>query len=349
MDRLQRKKPSRGVTIHDVAAQAGVSHMTVSRVLNREGYVKPDTREKVCDAIRKLNYAPNAAARSLAGILPPRIGLLYDNPSTAYLSEFLLGALDESRKTDAQMIVERLVAGESSQVALDRLLASGVKGIILPPPLCESREALDEILVTGAAAVAVAPGLESASMPTVRIDNEAAGRELTNHLLSLGHRSFGVINGASNQTVSRQRLAGFLSAIALAGVSPADVRFEAGDFTYRSGLEAASRLLEGPHRPTALFAANDDMAAAALMVAHTMDLRVPGDLSIVGFDDTSIASTVWPALTTIRQPIADMARDAVDLVIREMERKRWGDGPPEQVLHEHLLIVRGSSGPAPRG
>jgi LacI family transcriptional regulator len=347
MERSQRRKAARSVTIHDVALQAGVSHMTVSRVLNGEGYVKPDTREKVTEAIRALNYAPNAAARSLAGVRPPRIGLLYDNPSTGYLSEFLLGALDEARKTEAQMFVERLVEGESSQHAIDRLLASGADGIILPPPLCESPEALDEVLSSGVAAVAMAPGLESQLMPTVRIDNQAAAADLTDHLLSLGHRRFGVINGADNQTVSRQRLAGFLSAIALAGLSPADIRIEPGDFTYRSGLVAAERILSDPRRPTAIFAANDDMAAAALMVAHSMGLKAPGDLSIVGFDDTAIASTVWPSLTTIRQPIADMARDAVDLLVREIERKRSGEGPPAQALHKHLLIVRGSSGPAP--
>ena len=227
MERVQRRRAVRGVTIHDVALHAGVSHMTVSRVLNGEGYVKPDTREKVCASIRKLNYAPNTAARSLAGVLPPRVGLLYDNPSTGYLSEMLVGALGESRKTDAQLIVERLEEDDSARVALERLLASGVNGIILPPPLCESSEALEQVLTSGVAAVAMSPGLESAVLPTVRIDNQAAARDLTNHLLGLGHRRFGVINGASNQTVSRQRLAGFLSAIALAGLSPGDVRIEA--------------------------------------------------------------------------------------------------------------------------
>jgi LacI family transcriptional regulator len=335
------------VTIHDVATQAGVSHMTVSRVLNGEEHVKTATREKVRDAIRALNYQPNTAARSLAGASLPRVGLLYDNPSTSYLSEFFIGALSECRKTGAQVVVSRFAEGESSQAAIDSLVESGLDALVLPPPLCESAEALEKLLEADVAVVAMAPGSASPFIPTVRIDNVAAARDMTQHLVGLGHRRFGFIKGAANQSVSRQRAAGFFEALALAGLDPTEVLVEEGDFTYRSGLEAAERLLAHPDRPTALFAANDDMAAAALTAAHSLGLKVPGDLSIVGFDDTAIASTVWPSLTTIRQPIADMARDAVDLAIREIDRKRSGGRAPPQVLHPHHLVLRGSSGPAP--
>jgi LacI family transcriptional regulator len=347
MEQRQRRKTTQGVTIHDVAAKAGVSHMTVSRVINREDSVRAGTREKVFDAIRTLNYAPNTAARSLAGTAPSRIGLLYDNPSGGYLSEFLLGALDESGKAGAQMVIERCAEGEPAVTALRKLLESGVDGLILPPPLCEFPEALEEVAAADAVAVAMAPGRPSAAIPTVRIDNQAAARDLTEHLLALGHRSFGFIKGHPNQTVSGQRLAGFLEAVIVAGLDPTEVLFEQGYFTYRSGLEAAERLFARSPRPTALFAANDDMAAAALAVAHRLGLDVPADLSIVGFDDTSIATTVWPTLTTIRQPIAAMARTAVDLVLEEIRRRRNSSGAPTQSLHPHLLIARGSSGPAP--
>jgi LacI family transcriptional regulator len=348
MEHRRRRRAVRNVTIHDVATQAGVSHMTVSRVLNGEDNVKTATREKVRDAIRALNYQPNSAARSLAGVDLPRVGLLYDNPSTSYLSEFFIGALSECRKTGAQMVVSRFAEGETSQAALDDLLASGVEALVLPPPLCESAEALEKVRDSEVAAVAMAPGSASPLLPTVRIDNVAAARDMANHLLALGHVRFGFITGASNQSVSRQRMAGFFQALVLAGLDPTEALFEEGDFTWRSGLEAASRLLDRPERPTAIFAANDDMAAAALTAAHSLGLKVPGDLSVVGFDDTAIASTVWPSLTTIRQPIADMARDAVDLAIKEIGRKRAGTGEPPQVLHPHHLVERGSSGPAPK-
>lgn len=345
----QRRRTTQSATIRDVAARAGVSPMTVSRVINRETTVKEETRALVEQAITDLNYAPNPAARSLAGSAPFRIGLLYDNPSTGYLSEFLVGALDESSRTGAQVVIEKCAEPELAGATLTRLLRTGVDGLILPPPLCESPQVLAEVKASGAAAVGVATGTVSTNMATIRIDNEAAAFELTQHLLSLGHRRFGFIKGHPNQTVSQQRLDGFMTALKAAGVPMEDVRVEQGYFTYRSGLDAAEKLLAGDTRPTAIFACNDDMAAAAAGLAHRLGLDVPGDVSIVGFDDTSIAANIWPALTTVHQPIAAMARAAVDLVLEEIRRKRDGTGEPRQLMHPHTLIVRDSSGPAPKG
>jgi LacI family transcriptional regulator len=140
-----------------------------------------------------------------------------------------------------------------------------------------------------------------------------------------------------------------MTALKAAGVPQEAVRVEQGYFTYRSGLDAAERLLAADERPTAIFACNDDMAAATAGVAHRLGLDVPGDLSIVGFDDTSIAANIWPALTTVHQPIAAMARAAVDLVLEEIRRKRANTGEPRQLMHPHTLIVRDSTGPAPEG
>jgi len=343
----QRRKPKRGVTIREVAAKAGVSPMTVSRVINRESHVKIETRELVDAAIRELNYSPSPAARSLAGSGPFRIGLLYDNPSIGYLSELLLGALDESSRTGAQVLVERCGESEHAGVALGKLLRAGVDGVVLPPPLCEAPLLLAEVMQSGAVAVAVAPGHPSEQIATIRIDNEAAAYELTEYLLALGHRRFGFIKGHPNQTMSEQRLAGFLAAIAAAGIAQESLRVEQGYFTYRSGLDAAERILSSEPFPTAIFAANDDMAAATASLAHRLGFDVPADLSIVGFDDTPIAASVWPALTTIHQPVAAMARAAVDLVLEEIRRMRDGSGRPRQLVHPHTLIVRESSGPAP--
>jgi len=343
----QRRRTTQSATIRDVAALAGVSPMTVSRVINRETTVKAETKALVETAIRDLNYAPNPAARSLAGSAPARIGLLYDNPSTGYLSEFLVGTLDESSRTGAQVVIEKCAEPELAGATLTRLLKTGVDGLILPPPLCESPQVLAEVRAAGAAAVAVAPGSESPDMATIRIDNERASYELTQHLLALGHKRFGVIKGHPNQTVSQQRLDGCLKALAEAGIDPETCRVEQGYFTYRSGLEAAGRLLSTGQRPTAIVAGNDDMAAATAGLAHRLGLDVPGDLSIVGFDDTSIAANIWPALTTVHQPIAAMARAAVDLVLEEIRRKRDKTSGPRQLVHPHTLIVRDSTGPAP--
>src|SRR5262245_43389271 len=187
----QRRRSTQAATIRDVATRAGVSPMTVSRVINRETNVRPETRELVDAAIKELNYSPSPAARSLAGSEPYRIGLLYDNPSIGYLSEFLLGALDESSRTGAQVMVEKCAESELASATLGKLLRAGVDGLILPPPLCESPQILSEVRKAGAVAVAVAPGHPSTDLATIRIDNEAAARELTRHLLSLGHRYFG--------------------------------------------------------------------------------------------------------------------------------------------------------------
>ena len=343
----QRRRSNQGVTIRDVAAHVGVSPMTVSRVINRESNVKPETRELVHAAIRTLNYAPSPAARSLAGSLPCRIGMLYDNPSTGYLSELLLGALDESSRTGAQVLVERCGESEMAAAALGKLLKTGIDGLILTPPLCESERVLAEVQQAGVVAVAVAPGHASERIATVRIDNEAAARDLTEYLLSLGHRRFGCIKGHPNHTGSQLRLQGFLAALAAAGIAADSVRLEQGYFSYRSGLEAAERLLSDEPYPTAIFAANDDMAAAAVSLAHRIGFEVPEDLSIAGFDDTPIAASVWPALTTIHQPVAAMARAAVDLVLEEVHRQRDGTGAPRQLLHPHTLIVRESTALAP--
>jgi len=343
----QRRRSNQSVTIRDVAAHVGVSPMTVSRVINRESNVKPETRELVHAAIRTLNYAPSPAARSLAGSVPCRIGLLYDNPSTGYLSELLLGALDESSRTGAQVLVERCGESEVAATALGKLLKAGIDGLILTPPLGESGRMLAEVQQTGVVAVVVAASDVSVRMATVRIDNEAAARDLTEYLLSLGHRRFGFIQGHPDHEVSQQRLQGFLAALAAAGVTSDSVRLEQGYFTYRSGLEAAERLLADEPYPTAIFAANDDMAAAAVSLAHRLGFRVPEDLSIAGFDDTPIAASVWPALTTIHQPVAAMARAAVDLVLEEVRRRRDGTGAPRQLLHPHTLIVRESTGRPP--
>src|SRR3984957_13468283 len=289
----QRRKSNQSVTIRDVAAHVGVSPMTVSRVINRESNVKPETREMVYAAIRALNYAPSPAARRLAGSVPCRIGLLYDNPSTGYLSELLLGALDESSRTGAQVLVERCGESEMAAAALGKLLKAGIDALILTPPLCESERVLAEVRQAGGVAVAVAPGHPSQGIATIRIDNEAAARDLTEYLLSLGHRRFGFIIGHPVHTVTQQglqggrgdlpagglrpaslqRLQGCLAALAAGGIAPDSLRLEQGYFTYRSGLEAAERLLADEPYPTAIFAANDDMAAAAVSLAHRLGLQ----------------------------------------------------------------------------
>ena len=346
----QSRRGSRRVTISDVAKRAGVSSMTVSRVINQDPRVTDKTRAAIQAAVAELKYTPNPVARRLAKSDGFRIGLLYSNPSAAYLSELLLGALDESSKTGHQLVVEKCGATPAAEkAALDKLLQGGVAGVILPPPLCEARLVLDQLRQFGIAAVAVAPGMPSGEFPTVRMDNHKAAYEMTERLLALGHRNIAFIKGHPNQSVSGIRLQGFREALRRAGMDPATVRVEQGHFSYRSGLLAAERLLARTPRPSAIFAANDDMAAAAIAVAHRLGIKVPEQLSICGFDDTLIASTLWPALTTVHQPIAAMGRAAVGLLLDEMQRNgETRQQPPRQLLLRHRLVLRDSTAaPAP--
>jgi LacI family transcriptional regulator len=323
-------------TIHDVAQRAGVSPMTVSRVVNGEKNVREATRETVMAAVKDLNYAPNPAARSLAGAAGARIGLLYSNPSAAYLSEFLVGALDETSRKSAQIILEKceLTSATAERAAVRKLIDGGSAGVLLPPPLCESPDVLSELKEADVPTVAVATGRFNAQASCVRINDFAAAKEMTDYLLSLGHRRIGFIKGHPNQTASVERERGYEAALREAGVRADKSLIVQGYFSYRSGLDAAENLLARKLVPTAIFASNDDMAAATVSVAHRKGLDVPRDLSVVGFDDTAIAATVWPELTTIRQPIASMAEIAVDLILQAIRERKAGREPK---LVDHLV------------
>jgi LacI family transcriptional regulator len=348
------QKPSRrgrgGVTIDDVARLAGVAPMTVSRVINREKNVRESTREAVLKAVKALNYTPNAAARSLAGADATHVGLLYSNPSAAYLSQFLVGALDGCRRVGCQLVVDSSDENQVEELAAaKRLVHDRVEGVILPAPLSEFPHVLQTFEDAGIPAVGTAVGKTKRPSLNVRIDDLAAAYDMTRHLLELGHRRIGFIRGHPNQSASEQRYQGFAKALREAGVDPAAAPVEQGYFSYRSGLAAAERLLSQHADLTAIFASNDDMAAATVNIAHLRGLQVPDDLTVVGFDDTAIATTVWPELTTVRQPIEAMTEAALELLLVELKARRAGGTtmPAEKVL-AHTLVIRESAAPPKR-
>lgn len=337
------QKLKRAATVADVARLAGVSPMTVSRVVNGGGNVRAEKRDAVLAAVRSLNYAPNPAARSLASGRVVRLGLLYSNPSAAYLSEFLVGCLDECRRRHIQLSLEK--CDDDVEAATHELLAGGLEGVLLPPPLCENESILQILTHHRVPAVGVAAGRSRQDISTVRIDDAAAAEAMTRHLLQLGHRRIGFIKGHPNQTASAERLAGYTAALRDAGLELSSELVVEGFFDYRSGITAAERLLALPTRPTAIFAANDDMAAAVIAVAHRRGLALPAELSVCGFDDSALATNVWPELTTIHQPISAMAREAVALLARQLEKGAAGRSmTPEHVLLPFSLVRRASDG-----
>jgi LacI family transcriptional regulator len=343
--RRQRNAP----TISDVAAKAGVSPMTVSRVINGEANVRAETRERVEVAIKALDYSPSSAARTLAGGEEIRIGLLHSNPSFNYLSQLLVGSLDQASRLNVQLIVEKCDDEAEEQSAVDHLIRARLDGIILTPPLSESLPVLEAIHKRNIPVVAVATGRAPDWALSVSINDHAAAYEMTRHLLTLGHSRIGFIKGNPRQTASEERLQGYRDALSDAGLAEAPELLVQGLFTYRSGLDAAEQLIDLANPPSAIFASNDDMAAAAVAIAHRRGLDVPGDLTVCGFDDTALATTIWPELTTIRQPVFEMSRTAVDLLVRDIRARRAKARPTRE---SHVLanfeLIRRQSDAAPR-
>ena len=330
-------------TIADVAREAHCSPMTVSRVINSEGNVRDVTRDQVLAAIAKLNYSPNRAARSLAGGEQARVALLFDNPSASYLSEFLMGALEEASRRDVQLIVQSCDNVTAAKVLVRNLAEGGIQGFILPPPLCDDQEMLDLVAELDCIAVAVGPGKAAGSQGAVLIDDFQAAYDMTRHIIGLGHERIGFIIGNHEQVAADRRLNGYLAAIREAGLEVDDRLIVQGRFTYRSGMDGAEKLLSVDPRPTAIFASNDDMAAATVAVAHRRHLDVPNDITVCGFDDTDMASSIWPELTTIRQPIREMTAWAVEAVARMIRSKRMGERVrPEQETMPYTLVRRES-------
>ena len=345
----QTDRSQSGATIYDVARIAGVSAMTVSRVMNGNTHVSEATRDKVTAAAASLNYQVNFAARA-ARIGTLGVGLLYSNPSSAYLSAFLVGAMEQCSQSGGQLILERCDDMRSQRSAIARLIANGADGILVPPPLCDSKSALKQLDQIGMPTVAIATGRPLAGVSAVRIDDYEGAMAMMRYLLDLGHTDIAFVQGDPLHTPAQLRYQAYLDAMAQAGLAVAPERVAPGLFTYRSGLSAARQLLGRKSRPSAIFAANDDMAAAVIAVAHGLHLQVPEDLVVCGFDDTPVATTVWPELTTIHQPISDMARAAVDLLIEQIRRRRAG-GPvvAQHKLLPFTLIARESSDPAAAG
>jgi len=339
-------------TMSDVATLAGVSPMTVSRVMNGDTKVRETTRVRVDAAVAALNYVPNQAARRLAGARSLRVGFLYSNPSAGYLSEFLVGLLNQASPNNVQLVVEQCAADGHGIEQARRLIANGVDGIILPPPLCDSSQLIDLIAASGTPAVTVACGQPDPRVGGISIDDFSAAYAMASHLIALGHQRIGFVIGHPNQSASARRLAGFQAAIAEKQAQAAPELIVQGMFTYRSGLDAAETLLGLPQRPTAIFASNDDMAAAAVAIAHRLGLDVPGDLTVAGFDDTALATTIWPELTTVRQPITEMAGAAVQALVQRIRAGDAGNDTEAAEADRHVLVpytlVRRQSDAAPR-
>lgn len=329
-------------TIKDVSDMAGVSMKTVSRVLNNEKYVSEKTRLRVERAMAELNFQPSVAARILAGKRSYQIALIYDNHSPHYIHQIQTGVwarcLEEGVRLLAQptdvgsTLLAREIGGLIDQTQVD--------GVILSSPVTDAAAALEELERRGVPYVRISPGTEHERSSSVSMDDVQAADDMTSHLIALGHRRIGFVIGHTNHTASDLRLFGYRRALDRAGLAYEPKYVRPGAFDFASGEAAADVILDLPQPPTAIFASNDDMAAGVLTVAHRRGLAVPGDLSVAGFDDTALASQLWPPLTTVRQPTRDLAFAAAGLLFDAQ-----GDVVHRRLPHE--LVLRGSTA-APR-
>ena len=332
-------------TIDDVAAAAGVARVTVSRVLNNGHNVRPETREKVRRAVEALGYSVNRQARALASGAGRTILLIHSHdperePNSYYHSGLELGALRACSSLGFDLVTRALDPAGDDRL---RLLTSIIErerpaGIVLPPPMSDDVELLARVRRAGLKLVAVSAGEEArAVISSAGIDERAGGKAIGDYLVALGHRRVGFVKGPPEHLAAALRFDGFAESLRQSGVrQPAWTA--TGDFTFKSGVEAAERLLREEPGVTALACANDDMAAGAMLTLHRAGLDIPADISVTGFDDTPMSEVIWPPLTTIRQPIKDIAERAVRMLV---ERPPQADTQYEAL--PHALIVRQST------
>ncbi len=335
-------------TIQMVADRARVSPKTVSRVINNEPGVRGETRARILDAIRQLDYQPNLNARGLAGARSFLIGLFYDKPGD-YLSEFQTGAVQRCRESDLHLMVQPLdIASPEMARDLGMLVRQlRLEGAILLPPLSDHPVVRAALAEAGVPTVHIAPVREPVDSPSVDTDDRAAARQMTERLLGHGHRRIGFMLGPPGHRATEQRYLGFADAMHARALSIDPELVQTGNFEFPDGLECARRILGARSRPTAIFASNDDMAAAAACAARQMSIELPGQLSIAGFDDAPVASMIWPQLATVHQPVREIARIAADLIIQHRPHRHGWPQPIPRPRLKLELMMRGSVGPAP--
>jgi len=313
--------PPRRATIQHVAQAAGVSIATVSRVVNGEGQVSQATREKVLATIDTLHYQPNLAARHMGGARSKWVALVYQNPGIGFMQLVQSGAVDRCRADGYMLSVHscQYTGQDLAQELLGIVDQLQPSGVVLPPPLSVSPQAVATLAQRGVPFVRLCPPEDDLPYPRVWFDERAAMRAMAEHLIALGHKQLALVTGLPEGTPDGRR-DGYLDAVRAARLTGAEDNIHFGAYTFEGALPVALRLLQRKRRPTALVCASDDMAAAALRAAHQLGLRVPDDLSVTGFDDGYVATVLSPSLTTVHAPLRELGAAAADLLIK---------GPPD--------------------
>ncbi|WP_441251766.1 LacI family DNA-binding transcriptional regulator [Kitasatospora sp. McL0602] len=326
----------------DVAKLAGVSHQTVSRVLNGAPHVRPDTRDRVLAAIRELDYRPNSAARALVTRRSQTLGVVSFD-STLYGPASMLDGIERAARSAGYFVSVtslRSLDGRSVQEAVDRLRDQGVEGVVVIAPQVSAVSAVAR-LSSSVPLVAVGSG-DQTRVPMVSVGNRSGAEAATRYLLDLGHRTVRHLGGPANWLESRDREEGWRLTLEAAGAPVPEV--ERGDWSARSGYQAGLRIAELAE-VTAVFCANDHMALGLLRALHEARRAVPGDISVIGFDDIPEAAYFSPPLTTVRQDFGELGRRALELLV---EALAGGAPSPAQVQISPEMVLRRSVGPVGR-
>jgi LacI family transcriptional regulator len=330
-------------TIHDVAKAAGVSARTVSRVINDLPRVSPQTRERILEVIRELNFSPNLRARALATSRSYLLGLVHNDPNSENVDQLHRGLFRVCTRHHYEVVTHPL---ESDADAIEEVLSfvrrSRVDGLVLMAPCSENEELVRVLRDQGVPTVAVA-SVALADHDAMLISKEReASADVAKHLLQLGHREIGFISGPLAQRSAREREAGFIAALRSAGIVVRPEHSGEGDYSFESGIDCARAILNRSNRPTAIYASNDRMAAGILTVAAELGIRIPDDLSVVGFDNSYLASVLNPALTTIDRPMVNIGERAAEWLVRSQSGQS-SEREQSSEQFELKLVVRRST------
>ena len=332
------------ITIRDVAKHAGVSIKTVSRVINNEEAVRDNTRANVVQAIEELGYVVNVSAQRLARGRSYTIGLVYHNASWHYITHVLKGVLETGRQAGYNIILHPFDAGHPDEYhdVLRLVTQRSVDGFIFTPPSDNSAPLLNELQARQVPFMRLTPTDVERPFPFVTTTDRQGAFDMVRYLLSLGHKRIGFIRGPQDQKAGYDRFDGYKAALAEYCIDIDPTLIIQGDDYFATGYACTQTLLNVKPQPTAIFANNDEMASGVLAATHAMGISVPAEMSVAGFDDIPLSRQVWPALTTVRQPIHKMAELSTNLLIRILDGEEL-PSPKYEIPTE--LIIRDSTGP----
>lgn len=333
------------VTIKDVSKDAKVSIKTVSRVINNEANVAEETKKRVLLSVDKLGFRPNKSAQSLRSKKSFIIALLYDNPNKSYLADIQSGIFKACKLTGYNLVVQECdyKSPQLNDTILEFVADLKIDGLILTPPLSDMDDFLHDLDKHQIEHAVIAPSTKKTESLYASSNDYEAAYKLTLEIIKYGHKDIGFIKGHPKHSASNLRFNGFIDAIKIHGFDLNDAWIKQGNFSFKSGFDAGVEIFHSDRIPTAIFASNDSMAAGIMKSAHMKGLKIPDDVSLAGFDDSPIADEIWPALTTVKQPVEKMAHHAAKILMAKFngseEANQSKEFKSELIIRESLRTL----------